>query len=384
VNSNGTQYSTGEHLGSPRVITSSSGSVVSRHDYMPFGEELGAGTGGRTTGMGFSNSGDNNRKKFTGYERDNETGLDFAQARYNSSTLGRFASPDPFSGSMSTADPQSFNRYAYVGNNPANAADPTGLERDGPGGSLPGAEGAIGRLTGTNGIDPTVGVDPTETFKLSGGSQLPPSTQPGPTPSAPTQPQPATPAAPPPFDSSLAGSPLFVQQNPIPIGITYSYSSVQTLVNQNQTYADGTTSSDQVTGVIMNVAISVVGEDGPITNFTLQEIITPDPGQNFPYAANPDPVSPVSQSGIVPDTIGPLRQASGTTAQEQQALNSYLSAPRTLNVTQELYIAVPNRGVVLYGVNRAGYSNVNPNGSVGPVRIYDRPVSITSTIVGRP
>jgi YD repeat-containing protein len=70
VNSNGTQYATTDHLGSPRVITNSSGSVVSRHDYMPFGTELGAGVGGRTTGIGFSGSGDRNRKKFTGYERD--------------------------------------------------------------------------------------------------------------------------------------------------------------------------------------------------------------------------------------------------------------------------------------------------------------------------
>ena len=120
---------------------------------MPFGEELGAGTGGRTAGMGFSNSGDNNRKKFTGYERDNETGLDFAQARYNSSTLGRFTSPDPFSGSMSPGDPQSFNRYAYVGNNPLTHTDPTGLHGEiAGGGSLPRDESALGRLTGENGV----------------------------------------------------------------------------------------------------------------------------------------------------------------------------------------------------------------------------------------
>ena len=55
VNSNGTQYPTGDNLGSPRVITNSSGSVVSRHDYKPFGEEIGAGVGGRTTGIGYSN-----------------------------------------------------------------------------------------------------------------------------------------------------------------------------------------------------------------------------------------------------------------------------------------------------------------------------------------
>jgi uncharacterized protein RhaS with RHS repeats len=52
VNSNGVQYPTGDHLGSRRVMTNSSGSVVSRHDYKPFGEELGASIGGRTTGDG--------------------------------------------------------------------------------------------------------------------------------------------------------------------------------------------------------------------------------------------------------------------------------------------------------------------------------------------
>lgn len=124
VNSNGTQYATGDHLGSPRVITNSSGVVVGRHDYQPFGTELGAGVGGRTTGMGFSSSGDNNRKKFTGYERDTETGLDFAQARYFSSTQGRFTSPDSLLGSI--GNPQTLNRYAYVGNNPINFSDPTG------------------------------------------------------------------------------------------------------------------------------------------------------------------------------------------------------------------------------------------------------------------
>lgn len=128
ANSNGTQYTTSDNLGSPRVVTNSSGSVVGRHDYMPFGEELGAGVGGRTTGMGFSNGGDNNRKKFTGYERDTETSLDFAQARYDSSTQGRFTSPDPLMSSGKVADPQSWNRYSYCFNNPVALTDPSGME----------------------------------------------------------------------------------------------------------------------------------------------------------------------------------------------------------------------------------------------------------------
>jgi len=132
VNSNGTQYTTSDNLGSPRVITNSSASVVGRHDYMPFGEDLGAGTGGRTTGMGFSNSGDNNRKKFTGYERDAESGLDFAEARYYANAQGRFTSPDPFSASAIIADPQTFNRYAYCRNNPVNSVDPSGMNAHAP------------------------------------------------------------------------------------------------------------------------------------------------------------------------------------------------------------------------------------------------------------
>jgi RHS repeat-associated protein len=139
VNANGTQYTTSDNLGSPRVITNGSGSVVSRHDYRPFGEELCAGTGGRTTGMGFCGGGDTNRKKFTGYERDSETGLDFAQARYFSSTEGRFTSPDTLLGSV--ANPQSLNRYAYVGNNPLGYSDPTGHLPVAVTGPAPGAWG---------------------------------------------------------------------------------------------------------------------------------------------------------------------------------------------------------------------------------------------------
>lgn len=82
LNSNGTRYTTADHLGSPRVVTNSSASVVSRHDYMPFGEELGAGVGGRTPGIGFPGPSDGLRQKFTSKERDNETGLDYFNARY--------------------------------------------------------------------------------------------------------------------------------------------------------------------------------------------------------------------------------------------------------------------------------------------------------------
>jgi RHS repeat-associated protein len=59
-------------------------------------------------------------------ERDNETGLDYFNARYFGSTQGRFTSPDPLGGH--TEDPQTLNRYTYVRNNPAVLTDPTGLD----------------------------------------------------------------------------------------------------------------------------------------------------------------------------------------------------------------------------------------------------------------
>ncbi|HEV2835744.1 MAG TPA: RHS repeat-associated core domain-containing protein [Pyrinomonadaceae bacterium] len=126
VNSNGTRYSTPDYLGSPRVVTNSSAAVISRHDYMPFGEELGAGVGGRTVGMGFGVS-DGMRQKFTSYERDLESGLDFAGARFYSSTHGRFTSVDPLMASAVTANPQTLNRYSYVTNSPLTLTDPSGM-----------------------------------------------------------------------------------------------------------------------------------------------------------------------------------------------------------------------------------------------------------------
>ena len=80
---------------------------VKRHDYLPFGEELFAGAGGRTAAMGYA-AGDGVRPQFTQKERDIETGLDYFNARYYSSIQGRFTGVD--SGPFAVADPQNFNR----------------------------------------------------------------------------------------------------------------------------------------------------------------------------------------------------------------------------------------------------------------------------------
>jgi RHS repeat-associated protein len=133
-----------DQLGTPRMIADKSGSLgsVKRHDYLPFGEELSAGLGGRTTAQGYT--GDTVRQKFTSKERDNETGLDYFIARYYSSTQGRFTSPDEFSGGpdelysfvddasanptfyADLTNPQSLNKYQYSYNNPLRYVDPDG------------------------------------------------------------------------------------------------------------------------------------------------------------------------------------------------------------------------------------------------------------------
>lgn len=123
--SNGTSYLTSDTLGTPRVITGTAQQVKGRHDYLPFGDELVAGTGGRTTDQKYG--ADNLRQKFTQKERDNETGLDYFNARYYSSTQGRFTSPDPSLLSVNGFNPQTWNRYLYVLNNPLVYIDPLGL-----------------------------------------------------------------------------------------------------------------------------------------------------------------------------------------------------------------------------------------------------------------
>jgi len=64
-------------------------------------------------------------------ERDNETGLDYFTNRYYSSTQGRFTSVDPENAGAFEDEPQSWNGYAYVQNNPLGFIDPDGLERCG-------------------------------------------------------------------------------------------------------------------------------------------------------------------------------------------------------------------------------------------------------------
>jgi RHS repeat-associated protein len=125
----GVEWLVADQLGTPRMVIDHTGSLagVKRHDYFPFGEEVLPDNSWRTSARGYS-SGDNVRQKFTGEERDNETGLDYFGARYYASAAGRFASIDPLAASAKAANPQTWNRYSYALNSPLRYADPSGMD----------------------------------------------------------------------------------------------------------------------------------------------------------------------------------------------------------------------------------------------------------------
>jgi RHS repeat-associated protein len=100
-------------IGSVRMVTNAAGAVVKRNDYFAFGEDIAPMTG--------------DPRRFTGKELDPETAQHYFGARYYRNLWGRFTSVDPGQASGSPADPQGWNAYAYVRNNPLRFIDPEGL-----------------------------------------------------------------------------------------------------------------------------------------------------------------------------------------------------------------------------------------------------------------
>ena len=101
-----------DHLGTPRLLTDAAGARVSGHDYLPYGAEI------TTVGTDVM--------KFTGHERDLDTGHDYMHARYYHEYLVRFLSIDPKRGLFQI--PQSHNRYSYVTGRPLSYVDPDGKQ----------------------------------------------------------------------------------------------------------------------------------------------------------------------------------------------------------------------------------------------------------------
>ena len=78
---------------------------VSGARFYPYGEEI--------------TSTANDREKFATYTRDSFTTLDYADQRYYVSGYGRFNTADPLAASAMASNPESWNRYAYAGGDPA-------------------------------------------------------------------------------------------------------------------------------------------------------------------------------------------------------------------------------------------------------------------------
>jgi RHS repeat-associated protein len=125
----GVKYVLSDWQGSVRASVSNSGYVKSRTDYQAFGEEIQTGVGLRTSAKGFG-GGISTRQGYGLTEKDDSTGLNHTWFRKNENRAGRWTSPDPYNGSMSLGNPQSFNRYSYVENQPTNFIDPSGLNME--------------------------------------------------------------------------------------------------------------------------------------------------------------------------------------------------------------------------------------------------------------
>jgi RHS repeat-associated protein len=98
------------------------------------------------------------RSKFTGKQRDQGQGLDFFNAGYLYSAIGPFVSPDTLSAAADPYEPQTWNGYAYVNNNPLRDLDPDGMQNysSGQGACDPGS-GSSGSSTSGSGSGVSVG-----------------------------------------------------------------------------------------------------------------------------------------------------------------------------------------------------------------------------------
>jgi len=101
-------------------VTDSAGNVVSTIELDPWG-----GDTNRSSNEAFQ------PRRFTTYDRDGNASDEAMHRRYNR-WHSRFDQPDPYGGSYDMTNPQSFNRFSYVLNDPVNFVDPSGLDDDCP------------------------------------------------------------------------------------------------------------------------------------------------------------------------------------------------------------------------------------------------------------
>jgi RHS repeat-associated protein len=262
--------------------------------------------------MGFVVS-DGVRQKFTGYERDSESGLDFAKSRYYSSNQGRFTSVDPLMPSAILVNPQTFNRYSYVTNSPVNLIDPSGLW-----GIIP-VEGCIGGAV---------------TFQslLSDGQATKPEQQ----PKAPLRSS----------QSRIAQTPTgvtveVVDPRPywnLPLGPNFYFNGM---------------------GALM--IFTVVDENGaPMLDLTISEAVTPtDTIQNSRLVTTAD--------GKIIDLVG--RGSFGSQLTREEAREEARHAQNTPNnvVQDHVMFIMSSIGRSAIATHSRTFSNVDANGNLNPV-----------------
>ncbi|WKZ50306.1 MAG: RHS repeat-associated core domain-containing protein [Anaerolineales bacterium] len=116
------EYLLGDHLGSTSITADSNGAMISEMRYKPWGELRYTWTDASAS---TSPAYELTRYQYTGqYSYDVEFGLKYYGARWLDSTTGRFTQPDTLVPDPN--NPQSWDRFAYVGNNPTNNTDPDG------------------------------------------------------------------------------------------------------------------------------------------------------------------------------------------------------------------------------------------------------------------
>ena len=126
--SSSTSFVLSDHLGSSETVVNEAGLTVSSQSYNAFGARRGSDWTATTAPdwLGIANS---TRRGYTSHEMLDNLGLVHMNGRVYDPQLARFLSVDSVVGDL--GDSQSANAYAYVGNRPLNATDPTGQFADG-------------------------------------------------------------------------------------------------------------------------------------------------------------------------------------------------------------------------------------------------------------
>ena len=125
----GVSYVLQDWQGSVRASVNNNGFIQARFDFTAFGEEINLNVGLRSIEQGYS--GDATSRNGYGLTEKDSSGLNHTWFRKQEQRAGRWTSPDPYNGSMNLNNPQSFNRYSYVGGDAVNFVDPSGLLAEG-------------------------------------------------------------------------------------------------------------------------------------------------------------------------------------------------------------------------------------------------------------